>query len=260
MLCEALPPTLGGKNTSGKGSRTHAHDGKFCDGENYPMKDSWPVITQVAQGAILVVDLIEQCQEPLMESEEILATAVTLARVRELRAGRSSARCAIRHLKFEPAPILSADTGAPIWPAGLCGSLSHTHHHVAALVACSSYYDSVGVDINDGRVLGEKALGDVATPEELALVSWVTANSEANAVGNMTFSAKEALFKCQYTITQDASLDFLEVRLIVSDVPGVLGVRVVDPARSSLSKLLSRIYIYFISIHGLTATYALFPR
>lgn len=220
----------------------------------------WRSTTRVARNAVLVIDLIERCQHPLLDAERVLANGVTNSRLRELQAGRSSARCGIQCLGSEQTPILATPVGAPIWPPGLCGSLSHSHQHVAALVARLSCYDSVGVDIEDGRSLGATALAEVAQPDELAAIYRAGLVCDENTAEGIAFSAKEAIFKCQYPVTEDLSLDFLDVRLLCGDVPRSLKFEVLGSEHHELAKIACRMRIYVYNIQCISAIYAVLPR
>lgn len=66
---------------------------------------------QISTGAVLVLDITDRCQDPLLLTEH-LASGVTQARLRELRAGRTTARNGMRHLGQSAAPILVNPTGA----------------------------------------------------------------------------------------------------------------------------------------------------
>lgn len=229
-------------------------------GPEFPMAADWPSKTYVAKEALLIVDLLGRCQDSLLPSEAEFAADVTEARLRELRAGRSAARCAFQHFGLEPAPILSASDGVPIWPSGLCGSLSHSHRHIAALLARSSHYESVGVDIDDGRPLGTAALAEVATTDELAVIDRAGLATHGVAAEGIAFSAKEAVFKCQFPLTQDSSLNYLDVCLEPGKFPGSLGIRSIDAERLILKNLARRIDIQVLSVLGVTIVYALIRR
>lgn len=213
----------------------------------------------IADGATLAVDLIANCQIPLLPSEVSLALGATPARVRELQAGRATARYAICHLGGNPEEsILSGPTGAPAWPAGFCGSLSHTSQRVAALVARTSQFDSVGVDIDDGRPLGN-AVVDIATSSELHLVD-VMSRLDGGSRGCLVFSIKEAIFKCQCPITLDESLEFLDILLVPGGSPGTLAFRVIKSNRPLLTRLSAHMLIGLHTNLGVTAAYALLPN
>lgn len=224
------------------------------------MATDWPSITYVAADVVLVVDLIDRCQDSLLAAEAKLTDNVTKMRRRELMAGRSAARHALRLFGAEPMPILSSSEGAPTWPHGFCGSLSHSHQHIAVLLARSSHYESVGIDIEDGRPLGAATSATVVTAQELQVidqVGWLVPGITAEGIA---FSAKEAAFKCQFPVTLDASLDFLDVSLELGKYPQSLGIRLANSGRPALRALENRIYIHLVTSYGVTVVCAFLER
>jgi 4'-phosphopantetheinyl transferase EntD len=164
----------------------------------------------------------------------------------------------MHHLKQNAGPILTGPTGAPVWPDGYCGSLSHTTHHVAAIIALATRYDSVGVDIDDKRPLGS-AVRDVATIAELEIVDAMVQDG-ATSAECLIFSVKEAIFKCQYPLTKDESLDFLDIRLVRGDRPNTLKFRVTDQERTLLTQLAPHIQLHSYNIQGVTTVCAVLPK
>ncbi|TNF20145.1 MAG: 4'-phosphopantetheinyl transferase superfamily protein [Rhodobacteraceae bacterium] len=122
-----------------------------------------------------------------------LARAVPKRRA-EYLAGRAVARQALARLGLQDCKIGRGDRGEPLWPAGVTGSLSHSHGTVGAWVA------------TDGALLGLdiEALADtratrairhsVLMPEDLAGLGPDPDAATCTAV----FSAKEALYKALY--------------------------------------------------------------
>ncbi len=216
----------------------------------------WPFITYVADEALLIVDLIDRCQAPFLGAEAELAENVTNVRIRELMAGRSTARRGLRLIGVEPTPILSRSDGVPVWPLGLCGSISHSHRHIAVLLARSSKYESVGIDIDDGRPLGVAASANVATAAELEVIDHAGWTESGSTGENLAFSAKEAIFKCQFPVTLDASLDFLDISLEPGKSAGNVKIRVIDSERPALAKVADRLHIQALSAFGVTVVYA----
>ena len=161
---------------------------------------------------------------------------------------------------MEPEPIPAEPNGLPVWPHGFCGSLSHSHRHIAVLLARSSRYESVGVDIDDGRPLGAEASKTVVTARELQVIErlgWAVHGSTAEGIA---FSAKEAVFKCQFPLTLDSALDFLDVGLEPSKSPQSLGIRLEGAERPILGEMENRIHIHVVREFGVTAVYALMDR
>ena len=81
----------------------------------------------------------------LPEEEKIIAQAVEPRR-REYAAVRSCARVCLGRLGYGPVPILPGVGGAPIWPAGVLGSMTHCTGYAAAAVAPRPRISAVGID------------------------------------------------------------------------------------------------------------------
>lgn len=168
------------------------------------------ILQKVADCAVLAVGRMSDCQRPLFFEEEILCNAINIARMRELRGGRTVARAALRALGVQETPILVGPHGEPIWSDGVCGSIAHTSTHAAAIVAHIAHYQSIGVDINDSRSLGPELEERVATDEEKVVVSEVFEDMNKDT-GNVAFSLKEAFYKAQFRITAQTNLAFSDV-------------------------------------------------
>jgi len=131
----------------------------------------------------------------------------------EFLAGRMCARAALEHLTGVPEVPGMGDDRAPRWPEGICGSITHNTHRAFALVASSSRFLSVGIDVEtclDASMLDGIA-NEILTESEcerfLALPG-----VQLCKVLTLTFSIKESLYKALYPLTgvpfyfQDAEL------------------------------------------------------
>ncbi|WP_414896716.1 4'-phosphopantetheinyl transferase family protein [Rhodovulum sp. YEN HP10] len=109
----------------------------------------------------------------------------------EFRAGRLAAAAASASLTGMPCLAGRGADGAPHWPAGLTGSISHAAGQALALVGSSAQRVGLGVDIEGP--LSPQVAAEIApvalTPGERACFGtdpvWV----------GLIFSAKESLFK-----------------------------------------------------------------
>lgn len=108
--------------------------------------------------------------------------------------GRTAAYRAMAKADFPSSRIPVGDGGAPVWPSGVTGSISHTHTHGFAMVAESDLSDGIGVDIELVRAVPEIA-GLVARPEEM---EWLQRSSDPEEALLRLFSAKECIFKAFY--------------------------------------------------------------
>lgn len=162
----------------------------------------------VAQG-----DPRAEWDEPL-PGEEAAITRASALRRREFLAGRALARQAMRGLDFASQPIPAGDDRAPVWPAGMTGSISHCEDWcVAAAARVEDGYLSIGLDIEPALPLDPDLIEDVCTPEECGWLALQPA-SLRNVLARAMFSAKECAYKCQYPLSRTL-LDFqaMSIRL-----------------------------------------------
>jgi 4'-phosphopantetheinyl transferase EntD len=148
----------------------------------------------------------------LLVEERTLLEGATHVRQREIAAGRVLAHRLMERAGYVIGPVMQHATGAPLWPKGLCGSIAHSNNTIAVALAPISSMRSVGIDIEDGRDLGD-AVSDVTNEDEVRAMMDHGLASEAAGASRLLFSAKEALFKCQSVITGDVDLSFGEIRL-----------------------------------------------
>ena len=85
--------------------------------------------------------------EALLGPECEIASQYEGLRLRQFCSGRNLARTLLASLGGPQCPIGRAPSGAPLWPEGYTGSISHSADQVAAIVARSSDYWAVGLDI-----------------------------------------------------------------------------------------------------------------
>ncbi len=134
-------------------------------------------------------------EAPLFPEEEAAILRAVEKRRREYRAGRAAARAALARLGMAPAPIPSEEDRTPRWPPGIVGSISHTRSCCAVAVARSERYLGVGLDVEGADALKPDLRRMICTPDELARIASLPALVDWAKV---TFSAKEAFYKCYY--------------------------------------------------------------
>lgn len=117
-------------------------------------------------------------------------------RTRDFAAGRQAAAEALAALTGRaPPPVGRRPGGAPEWPCGIVGAISHSDGLAVALVGCAERYAGLGVDLE--RVVADPAgiaPGVLTAPERV----WLDA-SDPLAV-TLAFSAKETLFKALWPV------------------------------------------------------------
>ena len=114
--------------------------------------------------------------------------------------GTLSAQQQGRSLPISSAPGLGEDR-APIWPAHVSGSITHSHGWAAAIVAPNTMWRGLGLDAEtllDGP-RAERLAGEILTPAEMQRLAQLPAAQQAQLV-TLTFSIKESLFKALYPL------------------------------------------------------------
>ena len=171
----------------------------------------------------------------LFPEEFALVRRAVEKRRREFTTVRACARSALAGLGHQPAPLLHDGHGAPLWPVGIVGSLTHCAGYCAAVVADDSGVSSLGIDAEPNASLPVGVLETIAHPEELSMLRRLPPD-DGYAWDRLLFSAKESVFKTWYPITgrwlgfEDALVTIdatgtFDARFLV-DGPVVDGVRI----------------------------------
>lgn len=122
---------------------------------------------------------------------------------------RMCARRAMSMLGIPPAPLLSGQRGAPHWPAGVVGSMTHCPGYRAAAVGRSSMFLALGIDAEPNLPLPAGLLDAVSLPQERRRIRELADLAPKVCWDRLLFSAKEAVFKTWYPLTA-RELDFAE--------------------------------------------------
>jgi 4'-phosphopantetheinyl transferase EntD len=132
--------------------------------------------------------------------EAIIARAVDKRR-REFITARACARAALAKLGLPPAPILTGPRGAPQWPPGVVGSITHCAGYRASAVACDRDVVTIGLDAEPHDVLPAGVLGAVASRSEQAGLAALAAVRPDVCWDRVLFSAKESVYKAWFPLT-----------------------------------------------------------
>jgi 4'-phosphopantetheinyl transferase EntD len=145
----------------------------------------------------------------LHPDEEVFVAKAAPKRQRDFALGRACAHTALTQLEQGGAAIAMGEGGAPLWPAGIVGSITHTTGYAAALVAEARLFSGLGVDAE--RVGGVTQdlwprLFDAAERDHL-----MGLEGESRAiVATLFFSAKEAAHKAWRV---KGALTFRDIRI-----------------------------------------------
>lgn len=140
--------------------------------------------------------------EPLYPQErEYLARAVPKRRA-EFVTTRRCVREALSRLGLERPPMIPGAAGAPEWPRGVVGSITHCDGYRAAVVARSAEVCAVGVDAEPAAALPPGVLDIVAHGREIERLRLLSAKDPGVPWDRVLFSAKEAVYKVWFPISR----------------------------------------------------------
>jgi 4'-phosphopantetheinyl transferase EntD len=123
-------------------------------------------------------------------------------RVKEFAAGRACARLAMASFGVADFALRVAADRQPVWPAGIVGSISHTAGLCLAVVAEHTRVAALGIDCEVVGHVNADIWETICTATELAWLASLPTPLQAAAVA-LLFSAKEAVYKCQYPLTRE---------------------------------------------------------
>lgn len=112
------------------------------------------------------------------------------ARQAEFAGGRAAARLAQLRLWERWGPVPMGPDRAPVWPAGLVGSITHAEGLCLAAVARAGARPGLGLDLEPAQPLPDDVRAEVLSGGEPEGLTGVQAR--------LVFSAKECVFKTLY--------------------------------------------------------------
>ena len=133
------------------------------------------------------------------EEEQVIAHAVA-SRRRDFAAVRSCARACLQRLGYASVPILPGVGGAPTWPAGIRGSMTHCTGYAAAAVGPHPPISAIGIDAEPDAPLPDGVLGLIATAAEHDHLAATQRECEGPHWDRLLFSAKEAVYKAWFPL------------------------------------------------------------
>lgn len=182
---------------------------------------AWPAPLSLP-GAQLVRASFDRAQ---LQPEDFQACAIApvrgvAKRQAEYLAGRLCAREALLQLRGQREVPGRDEDGVPIWPSGVVGSITHGAGQAAALVARSSDWQGLGLDLEKSLSAerAAKLAGEILTPAELQRAAGLSAQAFARRV-TLTFSLKESLFKALYPLVL-TRFYFHDAELLAADDGG----------------------------------------
>ena len=141
--------------------------------------------------------LISPGDEHALLKEEIPALAASVVKVRRASgAARIVARQLLTQLGYANCALPKGPAGAPVWPAGIVGSLAHDSRVAVAAVGMRADVGALGIDVEPAECLPSELLDLVATPQERLNLG------DDVYRGRLLFVAKEAVYKAVHPLDQ----------------------------------------------------------
>ncbi|CAM3686086.1 4'-phosphopantetheinyl transferase superfamily protein [Nocardiopsis rhodophaea] len=153
-------------------------------------------------GAVGVEAFDDRVDARLFPEEEALLTRAVDKRRREFTTVRACARDALAALGFPPAPLLPGERGAPGWPQGAVGSMTHCAGYRAAAVARAADVETIGIDAEPHDALPDGVLEAIALPEERVRLKNLAAGDPGVFWDRLLFSAKESVYKAWFPLAR----------------------------------------------------------
>jgi 4'-phosphopantetheinyl transferase EntD len=185
-------------------------------------------------GVVVVESFADPPPVDLFPQEAAAMAEASEARRREFAGVRWCARTALARLGCAPGPLAPAGEGpafargAPRWPAGFVGSMTHCEGYRAAAVARTAVAASLGVDAEPNRPVPDRVLTRITLPEERHTLDRITASHPGVAWDRLLFSAKESVYKAWFPLT-GRWLDFTECAVTLHPARGTFTATLLVP-------------------------------
>ncbi|TMR99653.1 4'-phosphopantetheinyl transferase family protein [Nonomuraea basaltis] len=186
------------------------------------------------------------------EEAACMARAMECRR-REFATTRQLARSGLTRLGLPPAGIPKGERGAPRWPDGVVGSITHCAGYRAAAVARAADLLSIGIDAEPHGPLPPDILEFVATPAERARLAGLAAANPKIAWDRLLFSAKESVYKAWFPLAR-SFLDFESADVEFDEATATFVARLLVPGPAVAGKELRELTGRFAVRDGLAVT------
>jgi 4'-phosphopantetheinyl transferase EntD len=187
------------------------------------------VLDEIVPPQVAAVEAFDdRADAQLYPQEEALLRKAVASRRIEFGTARWCARQALIKLGLPPAPILPGHRGAPTWPAGVAGSMTHCAGYRAAALAHSRDIAAIGIDAEPHGPLPDGVRDVVASQQERPALADLAAAAPETFWDKVLFSAKEATYKAWFPLTQ-RWLGFMDASVSIDPADGTFTARLLVP-------------------------------
>jgi 4'-phosphopantetheinyl transferase EntD len=212
------------------------------------------VLDEIVPPAVIAVETFDDPPDVHLypQEEALLRKAVTSRRL-EFGTARWCARQALAKLGLPAAPILPGPRGAPSWPDGVAGSMTHCPGYRAAALAHSSDIAAIGIDAEPDGPLPDGVRDRIAGPEELPALAALMAAAPGTSWDKLLFSAKESTYKAWFPLAQ-RWLGFTDASIRINPADGTFTVRLLVPGPVLAGRQLTEFHGRWLVRNGLVIT------
>jgi 4'-phosphopantetheinyl transferase EntD len=179
-----------------------------------------------------VVATRAEVETGLFPDEELAVSRAVEGRRREFTTGRACAREALARLGLARTSVPVGEAGAPRWPQGAVGSITHCHGCRAAAVGRAEDFAAIGIDAEPNQRLSGEALRAIALPVELERVRQLQWQAPGVCWDRLLFSAKESVYKVWFPLTE-SKLGFEDAEIVFALKAGSFFARLRRPGPAS---------------------------
>jgi 4'-phosphopantetheinyl transferase EntD len=139
----------------------------------------------------------------LYPQESAFIARAAESRRREFATARGCARAALARLGQPPVAVLPGPGGAPQWPEGVTGSITHCAGYRAAAVGLTTDVASLGVDAEPNEALPDHGMLElIALGEERVRLDELAASVPGICWDRLLFCAKESVYKAWFPLAR----------------------------------------------------------
>ncbi|EST32569.1 4'-phosphopantetheinyl transferase family protein [Streptomyces niveus] len=194
----------------------------------------------------------------LFPEEELIVKSAVAKRRGEFTTARHCARQALTRLGAPAGAILTGERGAPQWPEGVVGSITHCDGYRAAVVARPALVTSIGIDAEPALPLPSGVLDAVALADEQVAIKELLASVPQVPWDRLLFSAKESVYKAWFPLMR-RFLEFEGARLVFDPAGGTFTAHLLAGPAIAGSRTLHTFDGRWLSENGIVLTSVTVP-
>lgn len=173
------------------------------------------MIEAILPPGVAAVDTREDWPDAPLHPDELAGLGRPVASRRlEYLTARACAHRALERLGYPDASVPAGPGGAPRWPPGVVGSITHCRGYRGCAVAAAEQFATLGIDAEPHEPLNPGVLPTIARPEERRWIDHLHHRDPSTFWDRLLFSAKESVYKAWFPLTgrrlgfEDATVTF----------------------------------------------------